>query len=217
MDSLYGGDTQWWQKPAAQGGGGQQPPAPAADAAPPADPAPPTETQGVQQARQFVRAELDAAAREYGQRAQQRKAEYQAAERKFVENKELEPWLGVARGIFTQLDHETGQQAPVASLLDATIRQVAIIRASGAQPPKKPTGGFGGTGQSYPIQDEYDVSQTTQQRLRREDPEAKAEAHRKYMLERRLDLELRRDRTTSADEIIRSRVAQAAGSLLDRS
>ena len=152
---------------------------------------------------------------EYQQKAQQRQTDYAAAEQKFqADYPQLAPFYGVARQLFLQNDLNSGGQKPVAQIFDETVRQVSLLQQQGIQPPKAAArrAGFGNSQQNWNLEEE--VSGRHNQ-FREADPAETRARHEKWLLDRRIDLDMRKSRDVSLEDIRGARTQQTT-SLLDR-
>ena len=203
------GANNWWDRPS---NGTQTQQEPQQQAAPPrTEP----EIDPREEVRQISRQVFVDTATEYQQKAQQRQADYAAAEKKFqADYPQLLPYYGVARQLFLQNDLTSGGQKPVAQILDETVRQVSIMQQQGMQPPKAGTkrAGFGNSQQNWNLEEEVTGRHN---QFREVDPEDVRARNEKYLLERRVDLDMRKSREVPLEDIISAR-SQQTTSLLDR-
>ena len=168
-----------------------------------------------EEVRQISRQVFVDTATEYQQKAQQRQADYATAEKKFqADYPQLMPYYGVAKQLFLQNDLNSGGQKPVAQVFDETVRQVALLHQQGMQPGKAQArrSGFGNSQQNWNLEEE--VSGRHNQ-FREVDPEEVRARNEKYLLERRVDLDMRKSREMPIEDIIKAR-SQQTTSLLDR-
>jgi hypothetical protein len=150
-----------------------------------------------------VQREIVNSAQQYDRWAAQRKGEYEAATKKFLDNKDLAPFYPVAEAYFTQLNLKSGQQIPVAQLFDMTVEHIETLRRTGIQPPRRQEvarGGFSPGGQPWDVPD-VDGNPRQAGGIRNQDPEEVLARKREYLADRRRDFEMRRDRSTPLEEI----------------
>lgn len=201
----------WWNRPTTPA---QTEPA---AATPAAQPSPQKQEDPHAEFRRIAREEHVTATQQYQAYAEQRRTDYAKATEAFLKNPDLAPYFEMAKDHFTMLDNATQGQTPVAQLFDLTVRQMESYRSKGLLPPKKsmPRGGFINPSQNYDIPD-LDGNFTNQPKFRSENAEEKLARNHDYILRRRVDLELRKDRSTPEDEIINNRVSSLSSNTITR-
>lgn len=206
MAGSYGGQEAWWNKPAAE-----QP----AQAAPTATPSPETRQPEAAVIERIVQQQMVTQAQEYQKWADERRNQYTAATTKFMADPALAAYYPIAEKYFLQMDTETGQKMPVGQLFDMTIRHVRSLKDMGVQAPKKAQGGFASGGQGWDSSTPQLDGNPQQGRFRSLDPEQVLKQKEDYLKQRRLDFELRKDRSTPQDQLIDQVVGRATQSMLD--
>lgn len=203
MAGAYNQDA-WWNRSVEPQQQEQQPPAQAQQQDDPEE-----------RYRRIAREEHINAAQEYARYAEQRKNEYATATQKFLSDPELAPYWELAKDHFTNLDNATQGQTPVAQLFDLTVRQMHSYKQKGLLPPRQKVarGGFANPSQNYDVPN-VDGNFTDRPSFKSENAEEKLARNHDYILKRRVDLELRKDRSTPADEIINNRVASLSRNTL---
>ena len=95
-----------------------------------------------------------------------------------------------------------------------TVRQVALLQQQGMQPGKAQTrrAGFGNSQQNWNLEEEVTGRHN---QFREVDPEEVRTRNETYLLERRVDLDMRKSREMPLEDIIKAR-SQQTTSLLDR-
>ena len=202
--------ANWWDRPS---NGTQAQQEQQTQQAEPAKPAP--EIDPREEVRQISKQVFVDTAMEYQQKAQQRQTDYAAAEKKFqADYPQLMPYYGVAKQLFLQNDMNSGGQKPVAQVFDETVRQVALLQQQGMQPGKAQPrrAGFGNSQQNWSLEEEVTGRHN---QFREVDPEEVRARNEKYLLERRVDLDMRKSREIPLEDIISAR-SQQTTSLLDR-
>jgi hypothetical protein len=182
--------------------------------------APPTTSQNEQQApppRSLTADDVirlqDQRTNDYVRAASVRKGEYEAASAKFQSDKELAPYFGAALSYFTEQEGIT-PQASVQELFDRTVRHVRTLKGMGLQPPpqQQRRGQFlNHTGDSYlPSSDLYEQGEQRRNGFSQENPQDKMQRNQKYLLERKMALDIMKNGTDNGiQELIQGRINSA--------
>ena len=149
--------------------------------------------------RQIARETLVQTNQEYAEWSRKRRGEYEQVSVKFLADKELAPYYGMALDYFQDQNTKSGERVPVPQLFDATVQYVQRLKGMGVKPPEAPRN-QGGSFQSG--SQNYDIPLQEQQARRgfpTEDPEKVRQAQQEYLWQRRLDLDRRKSRGSQED------------------